>query len=218
MKKIILFFIILALGIGAYALLKKENSFSFSFLQDRAGSFREDAKEFFTTDSSVNSLKEQAQDVVADIEEKGEETIDDISYSARETVYEKIKEAVLDPLQQSAKNLFGFSDEEATRIERSVASVVQFDNVDEFVVGYVVKKGEQIYFNIKNPFFAQTGTTPFTVSWEDGVMESGELGEGEGARVISHIWQKEGEYLIVVLFSHSGADSIEQKVRVVVIE
>jgi len=218
MKKIAIFFIILVLGVGAYFLLKKENEFSFSFLQDRVSSFAKDAKEFVATDETVDVVKQQAQDIATDIEAKGEETINDVSYSARQTIYEKVKETVLDPLQEAAKNLFGFSDEEETRIERSVSSIVQFDNADEFGVGYVARRGEVVYLSIKNPFFEKDGVTPFTISWEDGVMESGELGEGESARVVSHTWQKEGEYLIAVLLSHDGVDSIEQKVWVVVYE
>lgn len=219
MMKTLAFVLVLALiGVGAYMLLQKDRSFSFSAFGDRVGPLVHKTSDMLQDSQEVQDAKEKTQDFISDVGEKGKETVEDVSYAARKTLYEKVKESVIDPIQKKAEELFGVSEGESSHIERSVSAVVRFDTPESLGVGYIVKQGVATYFDIKNPFYEASGPTAFTISWKDGEMESGQLAEGESVGVVSHVWSRVGEYFIDVAFTHVDADPVHQLVRVVVYE
>jgi len=172
-------------------------------------SFNGDASS--TVGGVVKDLSDKASSTLSDVEKAAQ----DASFGARQTLLDKVQEAVIAPIEDKFKSLLGLSTPES--IQGAVSNIVSFasSTIDQYGgVGYVVHAGDSITFSIKNPFVGLSVNTSYSAAWDGEHIEKGTLTDSS-IKILSHSWDQKGEYGVVFDFIN-GDKTLHQILPVVV--
>jgi len=184
--------LIAVITIAVYLVLLQDNSseYSFPILKGKeiiSSTFQRvkdgglDKEITFKTDLMVG---DGVSSIIGKVADKIESVIENVVDNVKLETFKKIKNVVndrVDSLGESAGiNIKGISSSGGGKDE-TVSPVV-----------YTIKSGDTAYFTIIN---RENRNINYEVDWQDGNTDKGTLDKEEKA-VLSHKWDKEGEYLI----------------------
>lgn len=203
-KKIILWILIIVLLLAlTYFSLKKERIFGFSFgpgfnllknnnqdIESFKKSAAEKGKEITNSFKNLLDLNEEITGFKKGIAENLDKTLGQTIFNAKGTIYEAI-EGSLNKTGNIIGEFLGIDSDSAV----NSAIINDADSFAKFFT-YLIKIDAPVSFIIKNPFNNEI-EIEYQMDWGDEKKDSGKLSSNQNI-VISHAWNKEGEYLIKI--------------------
>lgn len=146
-------------------------------------------------------IRNKANETVEGAIEAAGREVDGVFSKAKEGAAESIKKSFNEKIDafsgKSAEPMTGGSYSGAVSFSGGAAGNSATANlVDNFPLGFSVKKGLPTIFIVKSSAEAKTGFS-YSVTWGDGKKDVGEVAP-MGATTVYHIWDKEGEYNIKI--------------------
>lgn len=202
--KIIIWLLIIAgLLTSAYFFLQKEKTFSFIYGQG-FDSFKEVISE--EEKEVVQSLKNVLSEKAAEIKAWAGETLTGTlteTFNKRESAVSQLVQWGLEKTKKTAGEILGVSDDSNLFIE---------------YFSYLTKINEPLSFILKNPFSSKDSKElNYQIDWGDSLKDEGELQGGQSI-IISHAWQREGEYLTKFTITAAESEIFDYQIKVLVVK
>jgi hypothetical protein len=199
--KIIIWLLIIAglLAIG-YFLLQKEKTFSFIFGPGFdslvVGSFKNVLKE------KTTGLKTEVDKNLEKVIQRGESLVSQSVQSAEKILVNIVKDG-LEKTKKTTGEILGVNNDSNLFVE---------------YFSYLTKINKPLSFMLRNPFSPkESKELNYQIDWGDNQKDGGELQAGQNI-IISHAWQKEGEYLTKFKITAAESDIFDYQIKVLVIK
>ncbi|MDD5430658.1 MAG: hypothetical protein PHP03_00290 [Candidatus Pacebacteria bacterium] len=203
--------LVIAIAAGAYFLLNKEKTYSYSFSDFSSSTVFSGVKKIGEKGADfVSESISKAANVVAD---KTGEIVSGAVTAVKQEAFKILKNTVNKELDNLGEDLkVGDTNKQLPMEEPSAAGQASAINIiagspsnninSHPEIKFTVKTGVLSYFTIQN---VEGETIIYDVNWKDGATDKNSLSKGSMV-TLSHSWSKEGDFLVEFNITASGVE------------
>jgi len=166
-------------GMSGYFVFNKTNISSYEFPEFIRKKVAVDAAADKVLGAKIEEAKGLLPKLLDSVTEKGEEIIEKVENKIKEQVFKVFKDTINQKMETVGES-FGVD----------IKQVAKPDSESPVVFG--VKTGIPAYFSIQN---REKASMRYEIDWDDSSKDGGKLEKGK-EEVLSHKWEKPGDYLL----------------------